>query len=95
MRAVTRRRLKNLYLVLTCPAIYLGATVTGCSSVQAVDDYAREHNIFGDRVCNAEVEDVLPEDVLVRGCPAGEPQDHVGDIPNDLKEEVEEKEEAL
>lgn len=78
-------------MVLLCSLIALVATLMGCSSTQAVDDYAREHNIFGERVCNAQVKDVSAADVLGRGCPTGEISQHIeGGNQNEEKTSVQE-----
>jgi hypothetical protein len=61
-----------LRTILLSPIAFAGGTISGCSSTEAVDDYVREHNILGQRVCNAQSPDVESADVLVRGCPVGE-----------------------
>jgi len=60
----------RLRVVLLSSLATCSATLTGCSSTQAVDDYVREHNILGERVCNAQADDVSSDDILARGCPA-------------------------
>lgn len=59
------------YGILLIGMILLLAFMAGCSTNEAVDAYAREHNIYGERVCNTLEPDVDEGVILERGCPAG------------------------
>lgn len=75
----------------TCFAI-LGTTVCGCAH-EALDEYAVEHNLMGQRLCSLSEPMVSAREAASRGCLGGE--------IHDLKEESDvnvpgqEKEEAL
>lgn len=83
--------MRALYALLV-----LGCFVLHGCAVEAVDDYAREHNLLGERVCNADQKDVGLVDVLERGCPIGELTDSLnGGIQSEKEEEVNPRAEAL
>jgi hypothetical protein len=72
----------------------MACALTGCAAVQSTtDDFAREHNIKGEQVCNTLKPDVSLEDVLERGCPVGSNVLMEGNIQNEDTEQ--QKEEAL
>lgn len=67
---------------------------TGCALTDSYEDHAREHNMLGQQVCNTLIEDVMPEDTLVRGCPTDVNTNTEGNIQSE-SESRKETEEAL
>lgn len=54
------------FFVLACIA-----DISACSSTKAVEEYAIEHNLIGERVCNAQLPRASAEDAMETSCPAG------------------------
>jgi hypothetical protein len=71
------------------------ADITACNSAKPLDDYAMEHNLYGLKVCNNDLPTVVQEDVLARGCPAGEIANIEGNIQNESKRETGGQEQAV
>lgn len=77
-----------LYVAIIAAFLGLGLLLGGCSSTNAIESYAREHNIIGQRVCNTQVDDVEESDIPLRGCPVVSQDLNTGEIPNETEEET-------
>lgn len=89
-RISVRRVAWTVYVITMIGGLLMLASLAGCAGNEAVDAYAREHNIYGQRVCNTLIADAEGTEILTRGCPIGENLDNKGNIQN---EEMRSKEE--
>lgn len=73
---------KRTVFVLACCA-----DIAACSSMLPVEEYAMEHNILGDRVCNADLPRSSAEAAMETSCPAGAVSSNEMEISNDEEKE--------
>lgn len=66
------------------------ADISACSTMQSAEEYATEHNYFGIRQCNVDLEAVATDRALERGCVSGEVQSTEGDIQSEKETRFEE-----
>lgn len=59
----------TVYIISIIGGILLLASLAGCSTMEAVDAYAKEHNFYGESVCDAHLPEVSEVDSSARGCP--------------------------
>lgn len=84
-----RKHLFRLGFIAACIA-----DISACSSTMPLEHYAIEHNLIGERQCNAALGTVDEADAWNRPCISGGPTDIEGSTQDVKKEEVT-KEEAL
>ncbi len=84
-----------LYVAIIVTFLGLGLLLGGCSTVESMESYAREHNMYGQRVCNSTVEDVEESDIPLRGCPVVSHDLNKGEIPHETKVKPKETETVL
>lgn len=71
------------------------ADLSACSSTKPIEEYAIEHNLLGDRVCNAALKRSSAADAEFTSCPAGAVStSNVGE-PQDEDKETTKEESAL